>query len=314
MRRFLLLILCLLFVGVAALWAFDRFFPEQAVQVMRELERNRGGLTAGRVTVGEVEIAYLEGGEGEPLMLIHGFGADKDSYARLAGALTPHYRVLIPDVPGFGDSTRSKALDHSIVAQVERLRAFAREMDAAELHLGGISMGGWLATEWALQHEDEVRSLWLQAPAGTTAALDSELGRIMAADEANPLLVERVEDYPQLLEFVMSKPPRFVPSSVITVMGRQAVTDFALRQHIVEQLGTPDHDARIEGLATPALIVWGDEDRLLSVDAAERYAQAMPNASVVVIPGIGHVPKMEAPDTVIQTYRAFREQLAAESH
>ena len=67
---------------------------------------------------------YLEGGQGEPLVLIHGFSADKDNFTRVARFLTPHYRVICPDLPGFGDATRDPSARHGIADQVTRLKAF----------------------------------------------------------------------------------------------------------------------------------------------------------------------------------------------
>src|SRR5262249_61814458 len=98
-------------------------------------------LRSGGVRVDDVEIAYLEGGSGEPLILVHGFGATKDNFTRVAAYLTPHYRVLIPDLPGFGDSSKSETASYSITQQVQWLHAFATALGVGGVHLGGAVAG-----------------------------------------------------------------------------------------------------------------------------------------------------------------------------
>ena len=132
------------------------------------------------MTVDGVDVTYTTGGAGEPLILVHGFGADKDHFTRLAGYLTPHVRVFVPDLLGFGESPRPADASYAPADQAERVRAFARALGLQRVHLGGNSMGGFIVTDYALAHPDEVASLWLLAPAGTALAFDSDLARAMA--------------------------------------------------------------------------------------------------------------------------------------
>ena len=112
---------------------------------------------------------------------------------------------------------------------------------------------------------------------------------------------------------VMAKPP-FFPGSVLRVLGERAAADHALHARIFEQLNDPANpspllDERLVGLQTPALVVWGDEDRALSYAAAEVYVQAMPNAERVIMPGIGHLPMIEDSGRAAEDYLAFRARL-----
>ena len=93
------------------------------------MERSRAGLVHKDVTLSDgTRIAYLEGGSGEPLVLVHGFGADKDNFTRVARWLTPHYRVIAPDLVGFGESTHLPDADYHYAAQAERVRAFVQAL------------------------------------------------------------------------------------------------------------------------------------------------------------------------------------------
>ena len=144
-----LLVIVVLVAGVVAL---DFLVPQVMAPRLLRLEQRRCRLTARRVRVGDLEIAYLEGGSGEPLILVHGFGATKDNFTRVAAYLTPHYRVLIPDLPGFGDSFKPEHASYTIAQQVEWLNAFATALGVGRVHLGGSSMGGFIATLYALTH------------------------------------------------------------------------------------------------------------------------------------------------------------------
>src|SRR5512140_883010 len=90
---------------VVATAAFVHFAPETATRLAIEGERQRSGLVRKEIDLpGGLHYVYLEGGHGEPLMLFHGFGANKDNFTRVARFLTPRFRVILPDHIGFGES------------------------------------------------------------------------------------------------------------------------------------------------------------------------------------------------------------------
>ncbi len=120
--------------------------PERATRFAIDLERRRAGLVRKEIDLpGGLHFAYLEGGQGEALMLLHGFGADKDNFTRVARFLTGHYRVIAPDHIGFAESSHLPDADYAPTAQVQRLRALAQALGVRDLHLGGSSMGGQIA-------------------------------------------------------------------------------------------------------------------------------------------------------------------------
>src|SRR5262249_55516190 len=217
-RRQMTTVLLVIVVLVAGVVALDLLMPQVMAPLLLRLEERRCGLVAGRVCIENVEIAYLEGGRGEPLILVHAFGATKDNFTRVAAYLPPHYRVLIPDLPGFGDSSKPETASYSIAQQVEWLRAFATALGVGRVHLGGSSMGGFIATLYALTYPDDVGSLWLLAPAGTEAAFDSELARRISETGENMLVASTPEAFARTMDFVLTRKP-FMPYSVKRVMG-----------------------------------------------------------------------------------------------
>lgn len=310
--RWIAAILGTLAVVAGGLVAFDYFAPYEAVRLGLDLERGRAGLQARNASIEGLDWEYLDGGAGEPLLLIHGFGADKDNFTRVAGLLTPQYRVVIPDLPGYGGSSKPADADYGILAQVERLRGFARRLELGKVHLGGSSMGGYIAAAWAAKYPDEVATLWLLAPAATRVAVgESELGRIYRDTGANPLLAQNAEEHARVRAFVMSRPP-FLPYSVKHVLAERAAANYPLHLKIFTELAKgPTLETWAPRIDTPALIVWGDQDRALSPKGAEATRALMPNGRVIMMAGVGHLPMLEDVARSAQDYLAFRAALAA---
>jgi len=302
-------LLAVLLVGLLA--AFDFLAPEQSAQYAIQLEQNRSGLHEWHAGIPGFGINFLEGGSGEPLVLIHGFGADKNNFTRVARYLTPHYHVVIPDLPGFGDSSRPEGASYSIADQVERLRALLRVMHLKRVHLGGSSMGGWIAVAWAAKYPDEVASLWLLDAAGTRAGFQSELQQVYAKTGEILLVAQTPDQFDRIAAFVMSRPP-WLPYSIRHVLAARAVADYPLHKRIFEGLlKEPPLDDYAHDLKTPALIVWGTEDRALGTGGAVALKAIIPGGTIVRMPGIGHLPMIEAVSQSAADYLAFRSQLIA---
>jgi pimeloyl-ACP methyl ester carboxylesterase len=289
--------------------------PESAVRAVYGLERWRSGLVRKEVGLPDgLRFVYLEGGpndgRGEPLMLLHGFGGDKDNFTRAARSLTPRYRVIIPDLTGFGESSRPAGVDYAPPAQVERLRELAKALGIGKLHLGGSSMGGDLAMTWAVLHPGEVGSLWLLDPAGVWSVPSKELDAYRKKIGREPLIVRSGKGLGETLAFAMSDAP-FVPRPMLDVIARPRVANAKLEEGILRQVRADPMEERVRGLATPALIVWGDHDRVLDPRSAEVLHQLLPASRVVIMPGLGHLPMFEQPKRSAEIYLAFRRELAA---
>lgn len=292
-----------------ALIAFDYLAPYPAARVALSLERMRCGLTEKHARIPGFDIAYLEGGHGDPLLLIHGFGADKDHFTRVSAYLTDRYRVIIPDLPGFGESSKPDDVTYTIDEQVERVRAFARQLGIDRMDLGGNSMGGFIALTYAAKHPDEVTSLWLLAPAGTEAAFDSELRRLIEETGDNILLMKDPEDFDRTRDFVMSRHP-WVPHSVAEVLAHRAADDYLLHKRIFDEIAAgPSLESYVTRIDLPALVVWGKQDRALNPKGADVLKAMMPNARVILMDHMGHLPMIEAPAETARDYLRFRDEI-----
>ena len=220
---------------LAALWLATRLAPEAATRLGLALERRISGLRTHSIRVDGFDMPYLEGGQGEVLLLIHGFGGDKDNFTRIARLLTPHYRVIIPDLPGFGEATRDPKAGYGMADQVARVHGFLAQLGITRLHMGGNSMGGFISAQFAVPYGHMVQSLWLLDPGGTRAAHSSAMFLRYEKDGSCPLLVARVEDFNETVRATTFKAP-FLPRFARITLGRRAVADFELHTRIMREL------------------------------------------------------------------------------
>jgi len=304
-KRLAGLLLVLVIAGVGFLY----LAPVKTTRFAVNLERGSAGLERKETRGADgLRWVYLEGGKGAPLLLVHGFGGNKDNFTRTAKYLTPHYHVIIPDLIGFGESDHPQNADYSPNAQAERLRVFAKALGIEDIHLGGNSMGGEIALSYAALHPKEVKSLWLLDPGGIWSAPASEVRKIIEETGHNPLLVKTPDEFASLLQLAMSKPP-FIPRPILDVMAQEPIKNYVLSERVFKQIVEDSIEKRVQGLAMPTLIVWGKEDRVINVATADMLHKLMPNSKVLLMDGIGHVPMLEVPQQSAEDYLQFRNSL-----
>jgi pimeloyl-ACP methyl ester carboxylesterase len=230
----------------------------------------------------------------------------------VAGPLAKRYRVIVPDLPGFGDSDRPEDASYRTVDQVERLRAFAAAIGLNRFHIGGNSMGGLIAGAYASLHPEQILSAWLLAPAGVKAAKPSPLLQALEAGEPLQIFAKTVDETKRLLAFVTYKPP-YMPGFMLAHATAQQQRGYVLNRRVVDQLveGPWLDELVTKNPAMRALVVWGDHDRALDVSGAAVLGRLLPNAKVIVMPNIGHVPMIEAPRRALADYLAFRDGITS---
>lgn len=303
------LIALLVVAGIA-----ERVAPEPMAAGQVSLQRKISGLELKQVQIAGFDVPYLEGGpsDGVPLVLVHGFGADKDNFDRLAMFITPTMRVIALDVPGFGESSKPMDADYSIGAQVERLDQFLTALSIKRAHFGGSSMGGWIVGSYTAAHPDKVASLMLIDTAGVASAKTSEVRAAFEKTGEIKLVAKTPEDFDLIFNVVMSKPP-YLPYSVKHVLAQRAAANYELHARIFQGLAKDYQqytlESKLKGSNVPTLIVWGDEDRATDVSSVEILRNLLPNSKTLVLPGVGHLPHLEDPYPVAKAYKEFRAGL-----
>lgn len=276
------------------------------------LERVGAGLRRRSLQIGDHRVVYSVGGRGErrsePVILVHGFGSSSDSWNRMAGHLTKQYRVIAPDMPGWGESTRIEAASYGYPKQVERLREFITALGLGRVHLIGHSMGGFISSAYAAQYPGEVISLGLIAPHGVTEPEASELARSVAAGD-NWLVASSMPEFERLLNNVFAKRP-YLPKPVLREVAKRAIAGSAKSAKIFAEMQTndPPLEARLAQIKAPALIIWGDQDRVLHVSCADVFRQGIHSSEVLLLPGSGHMPLIENARQCATAWLAFADK------
>ena len=257
------------------------------------LERLSAGFRRRSVQMGDHHVVYSEGGKGEAVILVHGFGSSRDSWNRFAGRLTKQYRMIAPDLPGWGESTRIEAESYGYPKQVQRLREFITALGLERVHLVGHSMGGFISSAYAAQYPEQVITLGLIAPHGVTEPQASELARSVAAGD-NWLVASSLPEFERLLNNVFSRRP-YLPKSILRMVANRAIAGSAKSSRIFTEMQTndPPLEVRLAQIKAPALIIWGDQDRVLHVSGAEVFRRGINYSEVLLLPGSGHMPLIE---------------------
>lgn len=304
------LLLILIAAPLIALAILYFAFPERLVALMRALVRRRGRLVRKSITVEGRTWPYLEGGDpSKPaLVMVHGFGGDKDNWSFYAAGLTRDYRLIAPDLPGFGENDRDPALPYDIESQAARLKGFLDALGLDRPHLGGNSMGGWIALQFALDYPDRLRSLTLLNNAGVTGADESELQKLAADRDYNPLVVANLQDADRLVAFVVHKPV-YVPARLKPVVYGDALKYRDLLDKIfwviADEMEAKPLNDRLGEVQVPTLIIWGRHDRLIDVSCVAVLENGIANSRSHVFDHVAHVPMIEDPKATAEVQRAF---------
>lgn len=304
-------ILLLLAVIVAVPLVLYLVAPRVLFNSARGALRRKGGLVEKSVIAAGLRWPYLEGGDpkGDVVVLVHGFGGDKDNWAFYAPFLTSRYRLICPDLPGFGDTSRDPGLDYDCRLQAERLCQFLDALGVDKVHLGGNSMGGYIALLLALAHPERLRSLTLFNNAGVMGTEPSELQSIFEANpESSPLVPRTPDEMRDLLAFVVHK-PRFIPRRFLALVHGDLEPHLPLMDRIFEQLLTdmlekPLNDD-LHKITVPTQIIWGRHDRLIHHTSATVQHGAIAGSELVVFDDIGHVPMIENPAATARHHLPF---------
>ncbi len=280
--------------------------PSLLLKRATDSERKAAGLKQKTALIGDHEIAYLEGGRGEAIIMVHGFAANKDNWTRFAKFITPGFRVIALDLPGFGNSTSLEKASYGIAEQAKRLNQFADAMGIQRFHIVGNSMGGYIAAQYAVMFPERVITLGLFNTAGVRSPVSSEMAKRMSRGEPNPLIAGSVEEFDRLIQFVFSTPPD-IPGFVKKLLVEEAQNHRAGNERIFKQISS-EHEALepdLPKVKARTLVLWGDQDRVLDVSSALVLKKGLPDSTTVIMKDCGHLPMIERPQEAAEHYLTF---------
>ncbi|CAM5709776.1 alpha/beta fold hydrolase [Mycolicibacterium aubagnense] len=276
-------------------------------------------LTEHSVTVGGRKIFVAEAGSGPAVVLLHGGGPGASgvaNYSRNIDALAQRYRVLVPDMPGYGRS--SKGIDKSdpFGCLADAMRGVLDELSISTAHLIGNSYGGAAALRLALDTPGRVGKLVLMGPGGIgttrglpTAGLNNLLGYYTGTGPSREKLAAFIRNY--LVYESDSVPDELIDLRYAASIDPEVVADpplsrpsglFALRTLWRMDL---TRDSRLASLQTPTLILWGRDDKVNRPSGGPMLQNIMPNAELVMTSRTGHWMQWERADLFNQFVGEF---------
>jgi pimeloyl-ACP methyl ester carboxylesterase len=304
MRRiaFSLLTLVVLLGGTLAFVFF--VYPGTVLDVVAKSARDTAGLERKTITIGDHEVVYLDGGSGPPVVLLHGFGSDKDLWNAVAARLTPSYRVIVPDLPGFGESTKLESANYDVKSQVRRLHEFLNKLGIHQTHIAGNSMGGMISVVFAAMYPEGINSLMIGAAPGAGPSAQADIEELLSSGD-NPLLVGDEGDFDRMMELAFSSPPS-IPGPLKREMAARAIRDQKFNAKIFDDLLSDwSIDRYLDEISVPTLIVWGADDRIVDPSAVARFSGGITSSQSVIFDDCGHALPRDCPDALVKRYLVF---------
>ena len=246
-----------------------------------------------------VRVHLRKGGKGAPLLVLHS-ELGVPGWLRAYEELAEHFTVYVPSLPGFGQSARP-----DWIVGVRDLAAwvtwFARDLKLPRpLNVIGFSMGGWLAAEIATVNSSIFKKMVLVAPAG----LKPEEGEVWDyfVNSGKEAFARACYDPEQSLEYGQYYGRDWTPEEQEQVeinreMAARLLWKPYMRSHTLAAL--------LPGIATPTLLVWGRQDKIIPLNACHLYQKAIKGAQMKVLGRCGHMPEMEKPEEFVKVVLDF---------
>lgn len=250
------------------------------------------------------------------LVLLHGFGASKENWSYLTPLLRSQYRILAPDLPGFGNSTYRSEECYRVDTQARRIATWLRQLGMTQVHLAGSSMGGAIAALIAARHPSLVAGLCLMNAAGAPAKRISMLEAGILGGQ-NFLVAKNFHETRRLFQVCFHPDKRALGTLFSLLMAsdmrHRSLVNHAIFADLVSSLDSAY--ASLSAIAAPTLVLWGDSDQVLDVTCVDAFTEQIQHARAMVMPEVGHLPMLEKPRETALVLQAFFAQrpLIAES-
>jgi pimeloyl-ACP methyl ester carboxylesterase len=245
------------------------------------------------------------------VILLHGFGASLHTWEPWAIELKSDFRVVRIDLPGSGLSSPDPTGDYTDDRTLQLLKALMDQLGIARASVVGNSIGGRIAWTFAARHPERVDKLVLVSPDGF-ASPGFDYGKKPEISFTMDLMLKA-------MRFALPKP--VLRMNLAPAYAEPAALNGALTQRYHDLMRAPgsrqalaarmsqtiliDPVPILGGIQSPTLLLWGEQDALIPLANAADYLKALPNSTLVQLPGLGHLPHEEAPARSLVPVRAF---------
>jgi pimeloyl-ACP methyl ester carboxylesterase len=258
-------------------------------------------------TINNVTVNYLEKGTGTPIVLMHGFPLDSRVWEAQVNSLSDQYRVIAPDLRGFGKSASSDAF--SMASLADDVHALLKEIGALPAVLGGLSMGGYVALAFAKKYPADLRGLLMvdtRAEADTSEGKEKRNKMIqLVRDKGSKAVADEMS--PKMLAEETAKAHPAVGRKLREIMESQSAK--TIEHAVAAMRDREDHTKNLASIAVPTLIIVGESDAITPPAMSQSMNQAIRNSTLVTIKSSGHMSPMEQPEQVSNAIRGFVAKL-----
>jgi pimeloyl-ACP methyl ester carboxylesterase len=277
-------------------------------------------LRIGNVPVGREQISTLTMGRGEDVLLLHGLGGTRASLLQTAAHLSDRYRVHVPDLPGFGSSSKPAFGAYNAPWFAEVMLGLMDRLEIPTARVIGNSMGGRIAIEMGLIAPERIESLVLLCPAvawikrglhTVVRLLRPEFGllphsfnRSLVSSQFWSMFHDPGVLDPAVGELMVDEFRRIYQSAG----ARCAFLASARNIYLESPFGEHGFYPRLSKLRPPALFVWGRHDRLVPPAFGRHVSTWLPSAEQVTLESSGHVPQVERPEETNKLVASFFER------
>jgi pimeloyl-ACP methyl ester carboxylesterase len=258
----------------------------------------RGGGEPETIDVAGRSTVLMHGGDGVPFVYLHSTMGESFLWLPFYQSWARKFRVLVPTHPGFG-KTGFENIDTIEDVAFHYLELFDA-LGLEEVILGGVSLGGWIAAEFAVRWPERVKRLWIADAPGMWVdeqPLPDLFRIVMDRDAARKLLFHEPDGY--MARTVLSDDP----DEERMLSAYQNLT--ALARLVWERPYSPKLPQRLHRVQCPTLLVWGEHDRLVPPAYAEAYRKYIPHAELKLIPNCGHLPMFEREADLVEVVGKF---------
>jgi pimeloyl-ACP methyl ester carboxylesterase len=262
-----------------------------------------------------VNLYYQEQGKGPPVLLLHGFGASTFTWRHVAPELAQTHRVIAVDLKGFGRSDKPFDERYSVLDQAELLAQLIEDKDLRDLTIVGHSFGGGVALRLALDANDRLGSRIVRLVLLDSIAYPQQIPvffRLLDMPLVSQVGVRMVPPSVQTrvaLQIAYHDDSKIDPEQVEiyaaplkTAAGKHAIVQSA-RQIVPEDIDTLPE--RYKTITLPTLILWCDHDRIVPLDVGLKLRRTLPNSTLRLVEGCGHMPQEEQPETTLTLLKGF---------
>ena len=265
--------------------------------------------------VNELQLASSSVGKGDPVLLIHGFGASSYSWRYVIEPLAQKYRVITIDLKGFGESPKPRDDQYSVYEQARLVRNFILENKLENLHIIGHSYGGGVALATSIylstSHPDLQKSLILMDSIAYPQDLPSFV-KILATPILGSLIIYAIPNTFQvrnLLKKVYFN-DNLIPQNAVdhyadnlSKPNAKYATLTSVRQMLPADL--QQFSENYANLTIPTLIIWSKEDEIVPLAVGERLHKNLPNSKLIILNNVGHAAQEEEPSLVLPYLQQF---------